>query len=595
MLPPPLRLSSVATPNRTVGQPPQVKATDPAHQAALVAAEDKRLRTLLHHTARMTMPVVLPVRGGLPTLVLPSRAQPYGFSDLLSAGAALPLRGSTTGYLLADSVLVVAGATLQISSADVGTLLMDSSATGFTSLVTWGGTLRLTGHDAQHPLTVTGWDSLANAPAQDRGYGRPYIRAVGGDLQLSYVRAAALGFWSGRTGGVAWTGVSSKSSTGSATSSTFTGNMYGAFVSRGNAVDFSDDLFQGNELDGLRLHRSAIGSTVTQSAAADNGGNGFVVSRGATGNVLTADLSLHNQGNGFLLDGRPLVSGASPSGDSSDASSGTKLTGGDAENNGRTGILVEGGNATVLIDNTVCSQVTGVALRAGANGTIIGGNNIRCGGRVALSIGPAVVGSTVSGNTISQTRIGILARNSPGIRLIDNRISGVSLFGLSVRGSSPGVVGDGNSIAGRGFRPIDTQGGAQQPLMTDTDLSQWHRRSKVGVLGYLRYHPILTVWLGIIGLVIVASLVVRRHRRPAGPYRFTAPWQPTDRAALPVPGLASNGNAKHALPDPTRDATPIDLRDAATGGNGHSAGPLWVPGRRTAPSAPRMQDGIGVR
>src|SRR5205807_2677241 len=100
--------------------------------------------------------------------------------------------------------------------------------------------------------------------------------------------------------------------------------------------------------DGLRLHRGAVTSTVTASAAARNGGNGFVVSRGAPGVALRGDLAVNNRGNGFLLDGQPLVTGASPSGSQTAATLGTSLESSAAESNGRTGILVEGGAGTVL-------------------------------------------------------------------------------------------------------------------------------------------------------------------------------------------------------------------------------------------------------
>jgi hypothetical protein len=227
-----------------------------------------------------------------------------------------------------------------------------------------------------------------------------------------------------------------------------------------------------------------------------------------------------------LLNGQPLVSGASPSGDRSAASVGTIVEGSDAEANGRSGIIVEGGSGTVVRGNVVCGPVTGIAVRAGATGTYVVGNQIRCGGRVALSVGPAVTGTTVAENTIGQARIGLLIRNSPGVRIIHNRFIAISLFGISVRGSSPGVVGDGNVISGLGFQPVDVRGGATAPLITNSDLSSWHHRSDLTVLGYLRYHPILTTWVAIMTVIAVCWNVIRRRRPPARPYRYTVPWHP---------------------------------------------------------------------
>lgn len=552
-MPPPLvppAISPVARPINPDSAPAMPPSVDSTRAASLVAGEDLRLRTLLHHLSRLTYPTVVPamqqvdtltgvIRTGPPTLVLPGPAT-YGIADLQAAGVVLPL--TTGGFLLIDSVLVAPGATLKLGGADVPRLLMDSSSQGFTSIVTWGGTLTFAGVDAQAPLVITGWDRATGRPAADQGYGRPYIRAVGGRMDLTYVEASYLGFWSGRTGGVAWTGVSTKASTGSAVSSKFIANTYGAFASRASHLAFTSDLFESNELDGLRLHRSAVDSTVTLSAAARNGENGFVVSRGATGNVLHGDLAANNRGNGFLVNGLALVSGASPSGSQAVASIGTVVENNDAEGNGRTGILVEGGTGTVVQSNIVCGLVTGIAIRAGATDTMIVGNEVRCGGRVALSIGPAVVGTTVAGNTLNAARIGLLIRNSPGVRIMNNRITNVSVFGISVRGLSPGVVGNDNVIAGRGFQPIDTRGGADAPTMTTTDLSGWQHRSSLTLIASLRYHPLLATWLVILAFVVVSGVLIRFRRRPAQPYYYMVPWRPTS-PAWNGHAPASNGHA----------------------------------------------------
>jgi parallel beta-helix repeat protein len=516
-------------------QPPAAAGThDSARMAALVAGEDLRLRTLLHHIGRLTYPEVVTGSGqydmssgvlssGVSTLVLPGPAN-YTIADLQSAGAVVPL--TQGGFLLVYSVLVGSGASLTLGGSSVPRLLMEASDSGFTSLVTWGGTLSLYGEFPESPLTIMSWNRKTNLPADDRSYGRPYIRAVGGKLDLKNVRASYLGFWSGRTGGVAWTGISSRASTGSATSSMFIRNTYGAFVSRSNHVEFLDDLFQQNELDGLRLHRNALNSTVVNSAAARNGGNGFVVSRGATGNVLRGDLAINNGSNGFLLNGQSLARGAGPDGGQTTASVGTVLENSNAQNNARTGILLEGGSGTIIRANLVCGPVAGIAVRQGATDTFIVGNEVRCGGRVALSIGPGVTGTTVARNLLTNARIGMLIRNSPGVRIMNNSITATNVFGISVRGVSPGVVGTDNVIAGKGLQAIDTRAGALEPTMLRTDVSGWSHRASVSLVSYLRYHPLITTWLIILVLVVLSTFFVRIKRRPVRPYAYTVPWTP---------------------------------------------------------------------
>jgi hypothetical protein len=536
---PAVALSSAAAPISPQSPPAHAPNVDSVRSAALVAGEDLRLRDLIHHVGRLVYPTVMPPmssisapagtpRNNVSTLVLPGPAS-YTVADLQAAGAAEPLVSG--GYMLVDGVVVGPGATLEIGGPSVPQLLLASAPDSFTSIVVWGGTLTLKGVSAAQPMAITSWDRGANQPEADRGNGRPYIRAVGGRMDLLNVRVRSLGFWSGRTGGVAWTGISSRPSTGSAESSSFTDNTYGAFVARSKGVQFKDDLFEGNELDGLRLHRNATSSTVTFSASARNGGNGFVVSRGATGNVLRDDLAQNNAENGFLLNGLPLVNGASPSGDTAVASIGTVVEDSEAESNGRTGILVEGGAGTVIRRNIVCAAVTGIAVRAGATSTMVVGNEIRCGGRIGLAVGPAVTATTVDGNLISNARIGLLIRNSSGVRIINNRFAAISVFGISVRGASPGVVGNDNVIGGRGFQPIDVRGGADNPTLVSTNTSGWQHRSSLSLLAELRYHPILDTWLAIIALIVVLTIATRFRRRPARPYHYTVPWRPADSHA----------------------------------------------------------------
>jgi hypothetical protein len=537
-----VQLSATAQPIHRDEPPVEPIQVDSLRMAALVAGEDLRLRTLLHHIGRVAYPEVIQgsgrfdtssgvMTGGTSTLILPGPAN-YTIADLQQAGAVVPV--AQGGFLLVNNVLVGAGASLSLGGPGMPTLLMESTESGFTSLVTWGGTITLTGESEKNPFKITSWDTKTNLPADGRTYGRSYIRAVGGSLNLKYVHASYLGFWSGRTGGVAWTGISSRASTGSAISSTFMRNTYGAFVSRSNLLEFRDDLFQQNQLDGLRLHRGTTNATVKQSAAARNGGNGFVISRGATSNAFTADLAVNNGSNGFLINGQSLVSGASPSGGQTSASVGTVIEKSDAESNARSGILVEGGAGTVVARNIVCSPMTGIAVRGGAIGTFVVGNEVRCS-RVAISIGPQVTGTTVSGNSLNNARIGMLIRSSPGVRVMYNQLSGISVFGISVRGQSPGIVGNDNIISGRGFRPIDVRAGATAPILSNSDVTGWQHQSTPTLLAYLRYHPLITTWVAIFVFVMLCAVIVRLRHRPERPYIYTVPWR--SAATQPAPSV----------------------------------------------------------
>ncbi|MGA8426332.1 MAG: right-handed parallel beta-helix repeat-containing protein [Candidatus Dormiibacterota bacterium] len=518
-------LPAVAQPIRVDGPAAKPPTGDGNFLPTLVSNESNRLRVTLESSVHMTVPGVVNFPGSVATLVLPGRPTPYDFADLLSTGAAIPWDKPGT-YMLLDSVFVAASATLNISGDSVGTLLMNTSPSAFTSIVTWEGTITITG-SAKAPITITGWN---NGPATNPNLGRPYLRAVGGDLALAYVHTSSLGFWSGVTGGVSWTGTDYRPATGGATNSRFIGDTYGAFVEGAEDVQFSDDLFEGNQVDGLRLHRDTDNSTVTASAAVRNGANGFVISRG-NHDVLTGDVALHNARNGFLLNAQPLVNGASPSGGSTLPSSGLVLTASEARGNGGSGILLEGGLGTVLSKNLVCGKTTAIAIRLGATGTSLVGNDVRCGKNIALSIGPGVTSTTVSENTLTHSDIGVMILSSPSTHLLDNRLSALSVFGISVRGTSPGSAGSGNVIAGRGFEPVQVTYGTKSPTFVGTNLTAWERRTSPTVVGYLIFHPLLLTWLIILIFVTFFCIVTRLRRRPQLPYAHVLPWQGSSGAA----------------------------------------------------------------
>lgn len=550
--PPGVALSPVASPIDP-GQPPAPLPTvNPAHEAAVVAAEDGRIRTLLHNAVRIYQPEVIPVRGSLPTLVLPAGPRAYTEADLVQYGALLML--PHRAGLLIDNVFVASHAKLTLGVPRLQTLYLDSSTSGFASIVAWGGSLSFNG-SLDRPLTIMGWDRVAKAPATEQGSGRSYIRDVGGRLDFTDARVSSLGFWSGRTGGVAWTGVNGQPSTGSATSSTFTNDTYGAFVVRGNKVSFYDDLFEFNQLDGLHIHRGTINATANASAAVRNGGNGFLVDRATQSVVLRDDVAQHNGGNGFLVDGRPLVNGASASGNAVAPGSGTNVEDSAALGNLRTGILVEGGTGTVLKANEVCAPVTGIAIRFGAVNTVVTGNDIRCNARAGLSIGPAAPGTMVSGNTVAGTRIGVLIRSAGRIEVDSNLITSATVFGITARGETSQVSGQANVISGTGFRAVDARADADMPALSGTNTAAWAHRVKVNFWSYLRFHPLAALWLSILLVVVLGALWAHRRKLPRHPYEAsTRWWSEVQEGIAPVAAQSA-----HPAPEPSTAHVPALL------------------------------------
>lgn len=531
-----VRVPQVASPVDPGGRWATAPTANQARESATVAAEDKRLRTLLHDAARIFQPEVIPVRGSLPTLVLTAGQSAYTAQNLIQYGALVMLPHNAA--LLLDNVYVASNATLNLGGPSLRTLYLDSGSGGFTSIVGWGGNLSFQG-TAAAPMTILGWDRSSSAPAADTGYGRPYIREAGGRLTLGNVRASSLGFWSGRTGGVAWTGLTGKPSTGGATSSTFTGNTYGAFVSRANGVTFRADLFEFNQLDGMHVHRYAVGTAVVSSSAARNGGNGFVVSPATDNTLLETDISQHNADNGFFLDGKPLATGASASGGSVVPGANTTVEYSAALNNGKIGILAEGGTGTVLKGNQICASVTAVSLRDGSTNAVVTGDTVGCAPRSGFSIGPATPGLVLAGNAVDGARTGFLIRDSGPVRLDKNVVTRATVFGVSARGSSSAVSGVDNTISGTGFRAVDARALAPAPALYNTNLAGWVFHTKVTVWSYMQFHPLAAMWIGILVLVLLAWVFIRRHRAPSHPYPASTRWRTVAEPAEAITAAAA--------------------------------------------------------
>ena len=544
-------------------------------EAAAVAREDNRLRTMLHNSFRTSQPKIVRYRQSLPTLVLTSGSHyvygggvrylvpghgTYTVADLISNGAMVRLPDG--GALLQDNVFVGAGARLELSSSDVRAIFLDNTPRGSASIVAWGGSLDFRG-TRQNPLTLQGWDEATMTPAKDTGNGRPYIREVAGRMTFENARVSSLGFWSGRTGGVAWTGLSTHNSYGGAVATTFTGNTYGAFVTRGHDVRFSADLFESNQLDGLHIHRGSVGASATFSAAVRNGANGFHVDRATERTVLLNDVSQHNATNGFLVDGRPLVSTASASGNGVAPGSGTHIENSAALGNGRTGIMVEGGNGTVLKADEVCAKLTGIALRLGASNAIVDANDVRCSPRTGLRIGPLAPRALVFGNAVSGARIAVLV-TSPGggVEIDKSLITMAHVFGISVRGVNTVVSGKDNVISGIGFRAVDSRAEATPPRLSGSNTANWAYARKGTVLTYLEFHPLALLWLSIALLVIAGGLWTRRRKAPPHPYQESTRWSASaDELEEPVPILVGALAGAQA--------------GSASGSGGAQAGPPW--------------------
>jgi hypothetical protein len=180
-------------------------------EPGLVADEEVRLakvRTVASMIGWRNLNVTGPYRlstGSTYTLVLTERGEPYGVADLLELAPQTFVREPDGAYLLTENIVIQPGATLSLAAAGALTIRLASDEARFVSIVNMGGELVVRG-TKKAPVTVTGWDRDAGAADTATDDGRAYVRSIGGRVDLRGATFSDLGFWSGRTGGVALTG-----------------------------------------------------------------------------------------------------------------------------------------------------------------------------------------------------------------------------------------------------------------------------------------------------------------------------------------------------------------------------------------------------
>ncbi|MGR6963676.1 right-handed parallel beta-helix repeat-containing protein [Geodermatophilus sp. URMC 61] len=510
-------------------------------QSDLVVAEDRRLLGLVTSVRPGSAPYTVAPEGA-DTLVLTSRGLPYGLGDLVGLGAA---RVEPDGaVLLTRHVFVAPGARLAIEAPGTE-LRLRSESSGFASLVAWKADLLLAGASGRR-LQVTSWDPAAAGPDQQVEDGRAYVRDVGGRMTVRQTDAAHLGFWAGRTSGVAWTGSSTTVATGAISDSSFRANHYGVFASQGEQLEVVAAVFADNVVDGLALYRSTESTTVRESLARDNGRHGYSVDRGSESVVFTRSSAIRNGAHGVFFDGAPLAQGLSAGGAPLRAYGQVTVDGGSLVGNGRAGLRVmEGAAVTVrgtrVVDNRDGIVVVDTGAPTTVEDTVVSGPH-----RFGISVQGGT--ATVLRNEVVGGRTGIRAQDAVAT-ITGNSVSGTTDHGVSVVGAAGGCAVTGNTIAGRGPSGLDTY--RVDPLHTvdvrGNDLEGWEtdRDNWTYWSTFIPNHPMLVLWVVVLGVPVTLALHARRRRLEPG--------------AAPYPDVPRRGTPRLVRVDvgrPTSEGTP---------------------------------------
>ncbi|MGI5325218.1 right-handed parallel beta-helix repeat-containing protein [Actinomadura nitritigenes] len=497
------------------------------------------------------------------TLMLPQRRQPYYVSELQKLAGQDFQKQSDGSYLLSVNIMVAAGGKLILqSSTGPLTIRMRSVPGSFTSIVSAGGTVRING-SAQNPVRFTSWNDDTNKPDTQVADGRAYIRAIGGTFEMHYTQASDLGFWSGRTGGVALTGSDRPDSSaelsdagpahrvrlpdgqqeatqgdrqrvqvtpagaagkggtfevpaaslvsGTIDHSSFDGDAYGVFVTASNQVRITNTAIRNSLVDGVLLHRFAKNATIENTTVTASRGDGFVLSRGTEGVRVTNCTSNGNGANGFTLNGEPLAEGPSASGEAITSFGNNLVSSSVAKDNGRYGVELLGGTGVAVQNSQITGGDMGIVAREKGTRIQIAGNQVKGFSRQGIVVRDGMAAATVSGNVITGGKTALYVRDANGT-FNGNTVQSAHRHGITLRGDLTGSVITGNTLSGAGTSVMDLDRATGKYQNANNNIKGWHKTA--GFVTWLKriFKPMNVIWAGVF-LLVAASMFRSRGTR----------------------------------------------------------------------------------
>ncbi|SEF52323.1 putative cofactor-binding repeat-containing protein [Thermomonospora echinospora] len=567
-----------------------VRPQDAQQQATLVDQEDLRVmqtRAVLTsalarggpRAAQVRQPHIASSANGR-TLVLTKRSKPYYVADLERYGQEDFEQQSDGSYLLGINVFVAPGAKLVLQSASGPLHLRMASVPGsFTSIVGVGASIRING-SAQNPVNITSWNPETGRSDTQVADGRAYIRAIGGELRMRHTHVSHLGFWSGRTGGIAITGSdrpndsselvpraqwkprrqivqmpdgrrettggglntievtparggsangfsipSANLATGTIENTTITGNAYGVFITGSNQTQIVDTVVRDSLVHGVLMHRFARNATIENTTVTGSRGDGFVLSRATEQVNITGCLAEGNGGNGFTLNGLPLAEGPSASGEAIEGFGDSSVISSTARDNGRYGIEVLGGVDLAVQTSRVVGGDMGIVVGGGARGVRVSGNELTGQRRQGIAVRDGVSGAQISGNIVRDTRTALFVRASNAV-ISGNTVRSATLHGVTLLGDTTGTQIVGNTLAGAGRSAIDQVRSDGQVTVRNNNTGGWQETAAFWTQVKRIAKPMNIIWAGVFLLVVVSALRSREigprigRRRDVHPYEL---------------------------------------------------------------------------
>jgi Right handed beta helix region len=500
-----------------------------AATARILVAEDTRVLGLVRRVPYLG-PAYRVHTPGIDTVVLTARATPYERTDLVRLGALVPQAGGAD-YLRA-SVLVAPGAKLFLG--DERSLRLRSDVKAFASIVAWKAELRMTG-TADRPLSITSW-TRGHGADTDEADGRAYIRTVGSRTLVKHVALRSLGFWSGRTGGLAAEGgdesVASAGATAASAESPVTGHQqlvvsdvstrglhYGLYTHDIRSGSVRRSRFLQSAQQGLLLHGKTHDVLVDSTTVENSGADGVAVARGSHDLVLRKVVSDGNAGDGIRVDGRPTAARPTAGGGDPVPHGAVDISEATLSHNAGSGVNVVGAVKVSVAASTLSSNADGITVRDSARDVHLTTNVVKSsrGFGIGVTDGPSAV--TVEDNSVDGAATGVALRSAVAT-VRRNYVSNATEHGISLAGGAAGSHVVQNRISGRGASGLSLTRLVSPGSVVDraNDVSGWEVHKDLTWSQRLEDHPLLLLWLPILFLPLVGWLLsLRRRRRTDAP------------------------------------------------------------------------------
>ncbi|MDQ1248720.1 MAG: Right-handed parallel beta-helix repeat-containing protein, partial [Actinomycetota bacterium] len=436
------------------------------------------------------------------------------------------------------------GATLTVDSRRTPALLLSSNPSAYATITSVQATLELFGTE-DRPLAVRSLDLVQSpdaaasthaesgasgqpsaaagsptdsaSPDTDLSDGRAYIRAAGSRMDFDHVTVSNLGFLLGESSGVAWMSRDGIPATGGARDSTFTGNYFGAYSSGADGLIISRSQFTNNIVYGFDPHTGTTNTLVEYSVAARNGRHGFIFSSACDHNEIRDSESYLNVGAGFVVDDGADNQAIGPQ--PSDANTLLRVN---AHDNGRSGIVIEGGAANSVVAARVDDNPYGIWVKNAAEGTTISETKVTNSAGSAVRLDPTTRYSTLSDSTIAASTIGVDINSAQGTHLERVTIANSSTAGIVVHSDLSGTTFDQVDISGTGRDAIvHADENVEVSNLPGLQVDSWARSTVTGdhwwdSLPFAKLLP----WLLILGIPALVWIPIRwrwRRQRPPLP------------------------------------------------------------------------------